>query len=201
MKYSSKRKVILITGANQGLGFEIAKHFAIKNQSLILCGRTQKLNVAEKKKLKKIQKKNIFFYKLDVSKKNDVDKFCYKIFKKFKKVDVLINNAGVYGPKGYTHLVDWKNFLKTININLLGSIYMIRKLLEHFVKKRGGKIIQLSGGGATSSFPFFSSYSTSTVGIVRFVENIADEYKNIIYTQLCARTVNTRMLDEVSGRT
>jgi NAD(P)-dependent dehydrogenase (short-subunit alcohol dehydrogenase family) len=199
MKFSPKKQTILITGANQGLGFEIAKYFAQKDKILILCGRTEKLNNIAKKKLTKFSKKNIFFYKLDISKKNDVDKFYSKIFKKFKKIDVLINNAGIYGPKGHTHLIDWNELIKTININLVGSIYMIRKILSHFKNKKSGKIIQMSGGGASSSFPFFSSYSISKVGIVRFVENVAEEYKKykIFANSVAPGPVNTRMLDEV----
>ena len=199
MKFNKKIKTILITGANQGLGFEIAKHFTNKNHILILCGRTEKANNIAKKKLMEINKDNIFFYKLDVSKKKDVDKFYLKIFKKFKKIDVLINNAGIYGPKGYTHLVDWDKLIKTININLIGSIYMIRKILPHFKKKGGGKIIQISGGGAASSFPFFSPYSVSKVGVVRFIENISEEYNKykIYANSIAPGPINTRMLNEV----
>ena len=199
MKFSQKKQTILITGANQGLGFEIAKYFAQKDKKLILCGRTKKLNKIAKKKLNQLNNKDIFFYKLDISKKNDVDKFYSKIFRKFKKIDVLINNAGIYGPKGYTHLVDWNELIKTININLIGSIYMIRKILPHFKDKKSGRIIQMSGGGASSSFPFFSSYSISKVGIVRYVENIAEEYKKykIFANSVAPGPVNTRMLNEV----
>jgi len=199
MKFNNKKQTILITGANQGLGFEIAKHFLKKGQILILCSRTEKTNTIAKKKLMEINQKNVFFYKLDVSKKKDVDKFFLKIFKKFKKIDVLINNAGIYGPKGYTHLIDWDKLIKTININLLGSIYMIKKILPHFKKNRGGKIIQISGGGATSSFPFFSSYSISKVGVVRFIENVAEEYKKykIYANSVAPGAINTRMLREV----
>ena len=63
-------KTIIITGANQGLGLETAKYFASKGSKLILCGRTKKLNQLAIDQLKKIKKKDIFFYKLDISKKN-----------------------------------------------------------------------------------------------------------------------------------
>ena len=54
---------------------------------------------------------------------------------------------------------------------------MTNKIIPHFKKKRYGKIIQISGGGAASAFPFFSPYSVSKVGIVRFIENISIELK------------------------
>ena len=196
---NKKLKTILITGGNQGLGFEIAKNFAGTNVNLILCGRTKKLNLIAKNKLSKIGDKNIFFYNLDISKKRKVDIFFSKILKKFSKIDILINNAGIYGPKGYIHNLNWNEFIKTIDINLVGSIYMVKKILPHFKKKGGGKIIQISGGGAASSFPFFCPYSISKVGIVRFIENISVEYKkyNIYANSIAPGPINTRMLNQV----
>ena len=76
---------------------------------------------------------------------------------------------------------------------------MVKKLLPHFKKNKKGRIIQISGGGAASSFPFFSSYSISKVGIVRFIENISEEYKkyNIFANSIAPGPINTRMLNEV----
>ena len=87
--------------------------------------------------------------------KKKVDKFFKKNFKKYKKIDVLINNAGIYGPKGSFENISWSELKRTLNINLLGSLYFIKKILPHFKKNNSGKIIQFSGGGASSAFPFF----------------------------------------------
>ena len=128
-------KTIIITGANQGIGLKIAKHFYLKGSNLIL------LN-------KKI------------------------------KVDILINNAAILGPKGPTETLNWNEWRQTLEVNLIGSIYMINKIIPHFKKNKYGKILQLSGGGATSPFPFFCPYSVSKTGIVRFIENISIELKD-----------------------
>ena len=76
---------------------------------------------------------------------------------------------------------------------------MTNKIIPHFKKKRYGKIIQISGGGAASAFPFFSPYAVSKVGIVRFIENISIELKkyNIYANSIAPGPVNTRMLDQV----
>ena len=192
------KKTIIITGSNQGLGLEIAKFFALKNSNLILCARNKKKNLQSKKYFFKY-KKNILFEKLDISKKNQVDKFFTKIFKKFKKIDILINNAGVYGPKGKSEKLSWAEWKKTIEINLLGSIYIINKIIPHFKKNKYGKIIQISGGGAASAFPYFSPYSVSKIGIVRFIENLSIELKNhkIFVNSVSPGPINTRMLEEV----
>ena len=192
-------KTILITGANQGIGLEIAKNFYAKGSNIILCARNKKKLLSIKKKLVSKFKNKFFLEPLDISKQNQVDKFYKKIFKKNKKIDVLINNAGIYGPKGSSETLNWNEWKNTLDINLLGSIYMTNKIIPHFKKKKYGKIIQISGGGAASAFPFFSPYSVSKVGIVRFIENISIELKkyNIYANSIAPGPVNTRMLDQV----
>lgn len=195
-------KTIILTGANRGIGFEMSKYFLQKGCRLILIGRSKKKNFEAKQKLlllNNINKKNLYFEQLDVSNEKQVDKFFLEIIPKFRKIDVLINNAGIYGPKGKFDEINWLELKKTLNINLLGSIYFIKKILPYFKKKNAGKIIQFSGGGATSPFPFFSPYSMSKTALVRFVENLSIELKNynISINAIAPGPVNTRMLDEV----
>ena len=89
----------------------------------------------------------------------------------FTKIDILVNNAGVYGPKGPfedNNLQEWKN---SFDINFYGSILPIRHLIKHFKTNNYGKVIQLSGGGATSPLPNLSSYAASKAAVVRFYRN------------------------------
>tara|TARA_B100001769_G_C21860053_1_gene465795 strand:- start:44 stop:736 length:693 start_codon:yes stop_codon:yes gene_type:complete len=139
------------------------------------------------------------YRKTDISIFSEVKSLINNALKKFKRIDVLVNNAGVYGPKGKVENVDWNEFLKTININLLGSIYLCRELIPYFKKNKKGKIIQLSGGGATSPLPFISAYATSKAAVVRFIENLSEELRgyNIDVNAVAPGPLNTRMLDEV----
>tara|TARA_B100001741_G_scaffold312580_1_gene316271 strand:+ start:1074 stop:1961 length:888 start_codon:yes stop_codon:yes gene_type:complete len=194
-----KKKNIIITGANQGLGLEMAKHFYKLGANIIICAR----NNEKLKNVKKILKKNkaqiIIIEKCDVSKFKQVDLFFDRIIKKIKKIDILINNAGIYGPKGEIEDLSWKDFKKTFEINLFGSIYLIKKVIPHFKKYNKGKIVQMSGGGAASPLPYFSAYATSKAGIVRFIENISKELESykIDINAVAPGPINTRMLDEV----
>ena len=194
-----KNKNILISGGNRGIGLEIAKHFYKLGANIILFARN-------KKKLKKISnilksKKNqkVIIENCDISKVKEIDNLFNKITKKVKKIDILINNAGIYGPKGKFEDLPWKDIEETFNINLFGSIYLIKCIIPHFKKFNKGKIIQLSGGGAASPLPFFSAYATSKAGVVRFVENLSEElisYK-IDINAIAPGPVNTGMLEEV----
>ena len=75
-----KNKTILITGANQGLGYQIAKRFAIKNANLILYGRDKKKNLIANKNIKYLSKGKVLFYNLDISESVKVDNFFKKFF-------------------------------------------------------------------------------------------------------------------------
>jgi len=112
---------------------------------------------------------------------------------------VLVNNAGVYGPKGRIEDVDWKAWTDAITVNLHGSVLACRALLPHFRSHRYGKIVQVSGGGASGPLPNLSAYAASKAAVVRFAETLAGETAEdrIDVNALAPGALNTRMLDEV----
>ena len=109
-----------------------------------------------------------------------------------------MNNAGVYGPKGETEKVDWASWVDAIQINLMGSVLMCRALIPHFKSQKYGKIIQLSGGGATQPIPRISAYAVSKAAVVRLTETAAAEMskKNIRINVIAPGANKTRMLDQ-----
>jgi NAD(P)-dependent dehydrogenase (short-subunit alcohol dehydrogenase family) len=117
----------------------------------------------------------------------------------FPELSILVNNAGIYGPKGRLEETDWTEWVDAININLLGSVFMCRELLPHFRRRGYGKIIQLSGGGATNPLPRLSSYATSKAAIVRFAETLAEEARDdgVRVNCIAPGALNTQMLDQV----
>jgi 3-oxoacyl-[acyl-carrier protein] reductase len=196
------KKIILVTLLSffiSSVSYSDSKYFSKKGANLIICARNKKKLDLAKKFLTNLSHYSIVkSYQLDISDYAKVDIFFSKILRK-NKIDILINNAGVYGPKGKSEEISWKLWKKTININLLGSIYIINKFIKYFKKQKHGKIIQIAGGGAASFFPFFSPYAVSKAGLVRFVENISKEVenKNIFINAIAPGPINTRMLDEV----
>ena len=110
-----------------------------------------------------------------------------------------MNNAGVYGPKGAIEDVGWQEWVRTIEINLYGSVLMCRGVLPHFKAQRHGKIVQLSGGGATNPLPRISAYAVSKAAVIRFVETLAEEVRDnhIDVNAIAPGALNTRMLDEI----
>lgn len=196
-----KDRVAVITGANQGLGLEIAKHYLAAGADVVLCARDgQKLkSTCEGLRSEKDERQRIALHAADVSKEEDARRVVTLALETFGHVDILVNNAGVYGPKGAIEEVNWQDWVHAIEINLMGSVLMCRALIPHFKKRRRGKIVQLSGGGATKPLPRMSAYAVSKAAIVRFVETLAEEVREagIDVNALAPGSLNTRMLEEV----
>ena len=135
----------------------------------------------------------------DVSDPTDVARVAARALQIFPRVHVLVNNAGIYGPIGPSEDVDWAAWVRAMEINVYGSVLPCRALLPHFKQHRYGKIVQLSGGGATNPLPRISAYAASKAAIVRFAESLALEVRpyGIDVNAIAPGALNTRLLDEV----
>jgi NAD(P)-dependent dehydrogenase (short-subunit alcohol dehydrogenase family) len=191
----------IITGANQGLGLEIARAFLREGASILICARERaKLNNA-RDHLLGFAKKNqqVIAEVANVAREEDVARIVSRAIEEFGNVQILVNNAGIYGPKGTIDEVDWNEWVRTIEINLYGSVLMCRHLIPHMKERGYGKIVQLSGGGATNPLPRISGYATSKAAIIRFAETLAEEMREhrIDVNAVAPGALNTRLLDEV----
>ena len=194
-------RAAIITGASQGLGLEIAMQYVAAGASVIICARDEGMlsKAAEVLKRSASHDQVIFHMVADVAESEAVDALIDFAIDKMSRIDILVNNAGIYGPKGPTDSVDWVQWVQAINVNLLGSVLMCRAVIPHMKRQGYGKIVQLSGGGATNPLPNLSSYAVSKAGIVRFIETLAIEAAEyaIEANAIAPGALNTRMLDEV----
>lgn len=194
-------KVAIVTGANQGLGLSIAKKYVLAGADVMICARNATLLSKVEADLLKIAEpgQKVIAMAMDVSIEADVQSLVSETLSKLGGCHILVNNAGIYGPKGEIESVDWSEWVKTIEINVFGSILMCRALLPYFKAQGYGKVIQLSGGGATNPLPRISAYATSKAAIVRFSETVAEEVRGmgIDVNAVAPGALNTRMLDEV----
>lgn len=191
----------IITGASQGLGFEIAKQYLQEGASVAICARNAK-NLTEAQTALQSYCKNqsqLMAIPADVSKLEQVELLVNAAMEAFGKIDILVANAGVYGPKGPIDEIDWDEWAQAIDINLKGTVLPCRAVLPHMKKLSRGKIIILSGGGATKPMPNLSAYATSKAAVVRFAETLAVEVEpyNIDVNTIAPGALNTRLLDEV----
>ena len=192
----------MVTGASQGLGASIARAYVRAGASVMLCARDAALLEQRRQALQALvgaDNQQVLAMVADVSREEDVAKLVETALRAFPQVHVLVNNAGVYGPHGAIERVAWRAWVQAIEVNLFGSVLMCRALLPHMKEHRYGKIIQLSGGGATNPLPHITAYAASKVAVVRFAESLADEVREfgIDVNSLAPGALNTRLLDQV----
>jgi NAD(P)-dependent dehydrogenase (short-subunit alcohol dehydrogenase family) len=194
-------KKAVITGSNQGLGLEIARTYVLAGAEVMLCARDTALLQDALAQLTPLAGagQRVLAQTCDVSKPEDVQGFAREALAQLGGCHILVNNAGIYGPKGDIESVAWADWVKTMEINVYGSVLMCQALVPHFKSQRYGKIIQLSGGGATSPMPRISAYAASKAAIVRFAETLAEEVRGtgIDVNCMAPGALNTRMLDEI----
>ncbi len=191
----------IITGGSQGLGRAIAKHFLQEGASVLLVARgAVPLQQAEKELARLAGPgQQVLTFRGDVGEPACCAATVALAVERLPSLCVLVNNAGIQGPIGRFEEVDWEDWAETVRVNLLGPALMCRALLPHLRQKKYGKIINLSGGGATGPRPRFSAYAAAKAAVVRLTETLACELIDapIDVNAVAPGALNTRLLDEV----
>ena len=191
----------LITGGSQGLGRVIAETFVREGASVMLCARDAALLENARAELAALAQsgQKVVARACDVSSEQQVNDLAAHAIAEFGAVHVLVNNAGVYGPLGPTESVPLDEWRRAIEINLLGVLLPCRAFIPHFKAAGRGKIIIISGGGATNPLPNISSYAASKAAVVRLMETLSEELKahRIDVNAVAPGALKTRMMQEV----
>jgi 3-oxoacyl-[acyl-carrier protein] reductase len=190
----------IITGASQGLGEVIAESYVRAGASVLLCARTESTLQATRDRLSALLQEGqvLLAAPADVSDPAHVDRLIATAREAFPRVDILVNNAGVYGPMGAIEDIPWEDWERAISVNLMGTVYMCRAVVPLLKEDGYGKIVNLSGGGATSPLPFISAYAASKAAVVRFTETLAHELRQygIDVNAVAPGALATRMMDQ-----
>lgn len=198
--WSLKGRTAFITGGSRGLGEAIAQGFLEAGANVAICARSAKeLDQTEQRLSEKFSGQRVKAFTLDVTDLSAVEECLAAVLKGFGDLHVLVNNAGVYGPMGSLWLTSADEWDAALKINIQGSLYPIRAAIPHFLKKGYGKIIQISGGGATSPLPRITAYAASKAAIVRLAESVAQDLKGtgIDVNSIAPGALNTKMMDDL----
>jgi len=190
-----KNKVIIISGGAGGIGKRVALFLSQEGAHLVIADK----NKVEINKIVKSLPNKALGIKTDITKIQQIKETIKETLHEFKKIDVLINAAGIQSPIGLFNENNAKDWKTNIEVNLLGTISFCKEVLPVMIKSGKGKIINFSGGGATSPRTHFSAYAVSKTGIVRFTEILAKEVNkyNVQVNAVAPGAVNTKMLKEV----
>lgn len=195
-----ERKTVLITGASKGLGASIAKVFAQHNHNIIL-----NYNNSEEEALKlteELKKYNIEVLpvKADITNEDEIKNMVNISINKFKKIDILINNAGIALDTTFEDKTK-ENFIKTIDTNLIGPFLLSKYIGEYMLKEKQGCIINISStNGIDTYYEYSLDYDASKAGMISLTHNLALHFAPYIRVNCIAPGwINTEMnknLDE-----
>jgi 3-oxoacyl-[acyl-carrier protein] reductase len=193
-----KGKVAVVTGAGRGIGKVIATAFAREGAQLALSARTLTEVETAVSEITPRHQRGIAI-QADLSNQQDVESMTVRVLAEFGRIDILVNNAGVQRPIGPLWENDVDDWFRALRINV-GCVFLCcRSIIPIMIRQGGGKIINLSGGGAASSRPYFTAYAASKAATVRVTESLADELKgyNIQVNAIAPGGTYTRMTEEV----
>ncbi|MBV8571529.1 MAG: SDR family oxidoreductase [Acidobacteriaceae bacterium] len=192
---------ILVTGGSLGIGQAVALACIKAGAHVAICARNPGDLEAAKSALQDSASKHqrVLAKPVDVSLPAAVSALIEWLREEAFPLTGLVNAAGILGPAGALDEVSIDQWIATIQVNLIGTMLLCRAVLPLFRRQGYGKIVNFSGGGATSPRPRFSAYAASKTAIVRLTENLAkeEEENGVRVNAIAPGAVNTRMLDEV----
>ncbi|HYP50516.1 MAG TPA: SDR family NAD(P)-dependent oxidoreductase, partial [Pyrinomonadaceae bacterium] len=189
-------KVVLITGATSGIGEGTAYAFAKEGAKVFLCGRRENLGKQVEAKIRSFDGEATYL-KADVRKEDDVKNFIDACVKKYGRVDIAFNNAGIVNPKiGKLHEQPSADFADVLQTNTFGIFYSLKYEIPQMLKQGGGFIINMASVSGHKGFSEIGPYSTSKHGVLGLTKVAAMEYAkdNIRITSISPGGVDTPML-------
>ena len=189
-----KNKKILITGATGGIGNCLVEKFVSLGAIVVATGTNEeKLNSLKK------NFSNIFIEKFKLDEHDKIEGFIEKIEKKLDGLDILINNAGITIDNLSIRLTE-ENWKKVLDINLTSSFLMCKYAIKKMLKKKYGRIINITSIVGHTGNLGQANYAASKAGIVAFSKSLAIEYakKNINVNCVSPGFIKTEMTDKIS---
>lgn len=195
-----ENKVIIVTGGSRGIGAQIVKNLANENTKIILNYNNSEEKAKQIKQ--ELEEKNIFIdiFKADVKDRKQVREMIDYTIKKYGKIDVLINNAGISQIKLFTDITDedWDNMLKT---NLYGAFYTTQECVKNMISNKNGCIINISSIWGEVGGSCEVHYSVAKAGLDGMTKALAKELgpSNIRVNSIAPGIINTEMNNNLNN--
>ncbi len=189
-----KNKKILITGATGGIGNCLVEKFKELNSIIVATGTNE-----EKLNKLKSKFKDIHIEKFKLDEHNKIEGFVDKVEKKLDGIDIVINNAGITLDNLSIRLTE-ENWKKVIDINLTSTFLMCKYSIKKMLKKKYGKIVNITSIVGHTGNLGQANYAASKSGIIAFSKSLAIEYakKNININCVSPGFIKTEMTDKIN---
>jgi len=193
-------KTVLVTGSSSGIGKETIIKFAKNNYNVVITYNNDYDNAfLLEKEIKDTYNVDSLVLKLDVSKEENIKDVIEKIIDKFGSIDVLVNNAGIALDTTFDDKTK-ENFMKTLEVNLVGTFLVSKYASKYMLEKKFGNIINVSSTNGIDSYYIESlDYDASKSGVISLTHNLANYLAPYIRVNcVCPGWINTKMNAELS---
>lgn len=202
MNYSFADKVVLVTGAGEGIGRVTALAFAQAGAEVVLADRNQVSGETALSDIRRAGSTSASFELCDVSDKGDVDRLFATIRERYGRLDVAINNAGVEGELDSIDQQHTSNFDRVMSINLRGTFMCLREEVRFMKSQGSGVVINIASIAGHVGFPGTSVYTASKHAILGLTKAVALETARdgIRVCAISPGAVDTDMTNRFTGR-
>lgn len=173
MDLDLKEKVAIVTGGGRGIGREIALTLAHEGARVVVADVDESNSITVQKEIEKFGGEAVA-HTTDVSSKESVRGMTAKAFEKYRKVDILINNAAVFGGKLFVDEEE-DNWERVINVCLFGVLNCTKAVIDHMIERKYGKIVNIASDSGKVGEARMAVYAAAKAGIIGFTKSIALE--------------------------
>ena len=197
IKYNLENRVAIVTGGAQGFGYAITERFIKSGAKVIIWDIDED---EAKKALEKISSKNLSYQIVDVSNFDLINKNILETEKKYGKIDIFINNAGMTGSNNTVAKYPIDEWNKVMNLNLNSVFYCCKAITPFMEKNNYGRIVNIASIAGKEGNPNASAYSTSKAGVIGLTKSLGKELaaKNIAVNCVTPAAAKTRIFDQMT---
>ena len=197
IKYDLNNRVAVVTGGAQGFGLAITERFIEAGAKVIIWDIDEN---AAKEAIDKVKSENLSHQVVDVTNFEIVNKNLGEVDKKYGKIDIFVNNAGIAGMNTTVAeypLDEWK---KVMNLNLNSVFYCCKAVVPFMLKNDYGRIVNIASIAGKEGNPNASAYSTSKAGVIGLTKSLGKELaqKNIAVNCVTPAAAKTRIFDQMT---
>ncbi|PAA61763.1 hypothetical protein BOX15_Mlig012996g2, partial [Macrostomum lignano] len=169
-------QIVLVTGAAQGIGLATAELFAKQKCVTVLTDVSAAVHDAAKS----LESRGYLTasYQMDVTRPDSVSDCLADVVRRFGKLDILVSNAGVFQGRPLLDLTE-AQIRATVDVNLMGTIWVVRAALPHMIKRGRGHIVSVASMAACMGVAYCTDYSASKFGSLGFMEAVQDELRRM----------------------
>ena len=197
INFNLKNRVAIVTGGAQGFGYAITERFIESGAKVVVWDIDE--NEA-KKTLEKISSKELSYQIVDVSNFETINKSLLEAEKKFGKIDIFINNAGMAGMNTTVAKYPIEEWKKVMNLNLNSVFFCCKAVVPFMEKNNYGRIVNIASIAGKEGNPNASAYSTSKAGVIGLTKSLGKELalKNIAVNCVTPAAAKTRIFDQMT---